>query len=134
MMGRVRFVRPDRKEERRAMGRFEARRSARSDAAVVALAGECDMSVCDELTSVLLAAVAECRVVVVDLAGLTFLDSSGIHALVMAHQAALREGGGLYAVGAAGVVADLLDLTGVADLLRAPDSGRSDLVGDHRDD
>ena len=115
------------------MGRFEARRSARPGAAVVALAGECDMSVRDELTRVLLAAVAECRVVVVDLAGLTFLDSSGIHALVMAHQAALREGGKLYAVGAAGVVAGLMDVTGVADLLRAPDDGGTNLVGDHRD-
>lgn len=69
--------------------------------------------------------------VVVDLSGLTFLDSSGIHALVMAHQAALREGGKLYAVGAVGVVADLLDLTGVADLLRPPDGGR---WGEHGDD
>jgi anti-sigma B factor antagonist len=105
------------------MGRFEAKRSDESGATVVALAGECDLSVRDELTGVLLAAVAESRVVVVDLSGLTFLDSSGIHALVTAHQAALREGGKLYAVGAAGVVADLLDLTGVADLLRAPDGG-----------
>lgn len=103
------------------MARFEATRSSRSGAAVVALAGECDLSVRDKLTGVLLTAVAESRVVVVDLAGLTFLDSSGIHALVRAHQAALREGGNLYAVRAGGVVAELLDLTGVAELLRVPD-------------
>jgi anti-sigma B factor antagonist len=105
------------------MGRFEAKRSDESGATVVALAGECDLSVRDELAGVLLASVAGSRMVVVDLSGLTFLDSSGVHTLVMAHQAALREGGKLYAVGAVGVVADLLDLTGVADLLRAPDGG-----------
>ncbi len=101
------------------MGRFEATRSDESGTAVVALAGEGDMSVRDELSAVLLTAVAGSPAVVVDLSGLTFLDSSGIHALVMAHQAALRDGGRLYAVDAAGVVADLLDLTGVADLLWA---------------
>src|SRR5690348_13709733 len=100
------------------MGQVEAQRSDGSGPAVVALTGECDLSVRDELSGVLLATVAESEVVVVDLSGLAFLDSSGIHVLVMAHRAALREGRKLYAVGAVGVVADLLELTGVADLLR----------------
>jgi anti-anti-sigma factor len=116
------------------MGRFTAKRSDESGAAVVTLTGECDLSVRDELAGVLLAGVAESRMVVLDLSGLTFLDSSGVHTLVMAHQTARREGGKLYAVGAVGVVADLLDLTGVADLLRAPDGGGPGQWGDHRDD
>jgi anti-sigma B factor antagonist len=116
------------------MGQFEAKRSDESGAAVVALAGECDLSVRDDMAGVLMSTVAEAPVVVVDLAGLTFLDSSGIHALVMAHQAALRQGGRLYAVRAGGAVADLLDLTGVADLLRPPDDGGFIRWGERGDD
>lgn len=102
------------------MGRFEATTSVGTAAATVTLAGECDLSVRAELTAALDAAIARSRVVVVDVAGLTFLDSSGIHALVMAHHAAQDAGVKLYVVNAGGVVAELLDLTGVADLLRAP--------------
>ncbi len=103
------------------MAEFEAITSTEPDRLVVSLAVECDLSVRDQLTEALLAAVNRSRTVVVDLAGLTFLDSSGIHGLVTAYHAAQRDSGRLYVVNAAGVVADLLDLTGVADLLQAPD-------------
>jgi anti-sigma B factor antagonist len=104
----------------RPMPQFEVSTSAESDPAVVALVGEGDLTVREELTTALLAAVARARVVVVDLAGLRFLDSTGIHALVMAYHAAQREGVRMYAVNAGGVVADLLDVTGVGDLLAPP--------------
>ena len=99
---------------------FEVSTSAQPGRAVVALSGEGDLAVREELTTALLDAVAVAPVVVVDLAALRFLDSTGIHALVMAHQAAQREGVRLFVVNAGGVVADVLDLTGVADLLAPP--------------
>jgi anti-sigma B factor antagonist len=92
---------------------FEARTSAEHDRVVVTLAGECDLSVRDKLTVLLLEAVNSAEVVAVDLAGLTFMDSSGLHALMTGHRAAQQAGRRLYATGAVGVVAALLDLTGL---------------------
>jgi anti-sigma B factor antagonist len=54
----------------------------------------------------------------VDLAGLTFIDSSGLHGLVTAHHAARARNGRVVVVNASGVVADVLDVTGVGELLR----------------
>jgi anti-sigma B factor antagonist len=102
------------------MADFEATTSVAPDRVVVALAGECDFSRRDELTSVLLAAVDAAKVVLVDLAELRFLDSSGVHALIAGHHAALERGGRLYVVKAAGVVTRVLELTGVDELLRPP--------------
>jgi anti-sigma B factor antagonist len=102
------------------MSMFDVRSSAESERVVIALSGECDLSVRDRVTSELLAALARSSVVVVDLAGLVFMDSSGVHALVTAHHAAERDGRRLYVINAAGVVADLLELTGIGDLLRPP--------------
>jgi anti-sigma B factor antagonist len=99
---------------------FEARTSAVPGRVVVELAGECDLAARDQLTSTLLGAVAAAPVVVVDLGALTFLDSSGVHGLVTAHRAARLDGRRLYLVNAVGMVAAVLDLTGVADLLRPP--------------
>ncbi|MEU5940833.1 STAS domain-containing protein [Micromonospora sp. NPDC047548] len=74
----------------------------------------------EQLTSTLLAAVASAPVVVVDAGALDFLDSTGIHGLVTAHHTALAAGGRPYLVKAAGGVANVLDITGVGDLLRHP--------------
>jgi anti-anti-sigma factor len=105
------------------MAQFEAKSSTESGRVVVSLAGECDLTVRDELTTALLAAVGASRVVVVDLGALSFMDSSGVHGLVTAYHAAQRERVRLYVVNAGGVVAALLDLTGVADLLSPPADG-----------
>jgi anti-sigma B factor antagonist len=102
------------------MGRFDVRTTAAADRAVVALTGECDLEGRDEMTAVLLAAVGSARIVHVDLAGVTFLDSSGVHCLIVAHQAAERAGGRLYVGNAEGAVARVLEITGVGELLRAP--------------
>jgi anti-sigma B factor antagonist len=102
------------------MARFEVTTDVRPAHVVVALAGECDMAGRDELTSALLAAVQRATVVLVDMARLMFIDSSGLHGLISAHHAALEAGGRVYVVNAAGAVARLLDLTGVGELLRPP--------------
>jgi anti-sigma B factor antagonist len=99
------------------MARFEARTSDEVGRVLVRLAGECDLAVARELDDTLLAAVGRAPVVVVDVAGLDFLDSSGLHGLVTAHHAARDRGGRLYVVNPTGAVAAVLDLTGVAALL-----------------
>lgn len=107
------------------MAQFEARTAVESGRVVVSLTGEADLSVREELAGTLVDAVATSPVVVVDLSALTFMDSSGIHGLITAYQAAKARRSRLYVVNAGGVVADLLQLTGIADLL-APDRTASD--------
>lgn len=107
------------------MARFAATTSDEADRVRVALVGECDLEVREELTATLLAAVHRAPVVVVDVGGLDFLDSSGVHGLVTAHRAAKDSGKKLFVVNPSGPVAVVLDLTGVGALLRPPaDNGR----------
>jgi anti-anti-sigma factor len=103
-----------------SMTLLEAKTSAVDGRAVVRLTGECDLSSRDELSAVLLAAVELAPVTVVDLAGLRFIDSSGVHGLITGHHAALRQGRRLHVVNAAGPVAHVLAVTGVAELLAPP--------------
>jgi anti-sigma B factor antagonist len=98
------------------MAHFEARTSTAPGRIVVTLTGECDLAAQPELS----AAVRAAAVVVVDVGGLRFLDSTGLHGLVTAHQAARADGRQLYAVNATGPVAAVLDITGVGSLLRPP--------------
>lgn len=104
----------------RSMANFEARTTAESGRITVTLTGECDLAAREYLTAVLLDAVGRAPAVFVDLAGLTFLDSSGLHSLVTAHHAAKHTGGHVYLVDADGPVAAVLELTGLDTLLRAP--------------
>ncbi|MEU4477552.1 STAS domain-containing protein [Micromonospora sp. NPDC023966] len=105
------------------MASFQARTSREPGRTMIRLAGECDLAARERLTGTLLAAVDAAPVVVVDLAAVEFLDSTGIHALVAAHQRARAADGRLYLVNATGAVAALLELTGVGDLLRHPGDG-----------
>ncbi len=103
------------------MKAFEARTTAEPAQAVVVLSGDCDLAVRDRMAAALLAAVDDAPVVAVDLAGVSFMDSSGLHALITAHHVAERRGRRLYVRGATGVVGALLDLTGLAGVLNARD-------------
>lgn len=106
------------------MARFEAVTSVEGRKAAVALSGECDLSAREECTTALMTAVDAAPTVVVDLGGVTFLDSSGVHALVTAYRAAQDRGGRLSVVGAGGMVAHVLEITGVGGLLSPQDGGR----------
>jgi anti-sigma B factor antagonist len=103
-----------------SMALFEATTSAADGRVVVSLAGECDLTTREELTTVLLAAVDIAPVIVVDLTGLRFIDSSGVHGLITGHHAARRQGHRLHVVNAGGAVAGVLELTGVGELLAPP--------------
>jgi anti-sigma B factor antagonist len=99
------------------MARFTVTTAEEEGRVRVALAGDCDLAVCAQADAALQEAVGRAQVVLVDVAALDFLDSSGLHCLVTAHHAARARGGRLYVVNAAGAVAAVLDLTGVAGLL-----------------
>jgi anti-sigma B factor antagonist len=99
------------------MARFEAKTSDGDGRVRVALAGECDLTVSEQLTTTLLDAVGRAPLVVVDVAELEFLDSSGVHGLITAHHAARETGRRLVVVNPTGTVATVLDITGVAALL-----------------
>jgi anti-anti-sigma factor len=107
------------------LGMFEVTASAVAAGEIsVAVAGECDLSVSDQLMTALRDAIREVPVVIVDVAGLRFLDSSGVHVLVMANRAARVAGRHLYVTNASGAVSQVLDVTGVGGLLTRPDHGK----------
>jgi anti-anti-sigma factor len=95
---------------------------------VVRAAGEVDMTVSPvfERTLVDAATVPGGGQVVVDLEQLRFLDSSGVHALVKGYHAATGAGGSLTVRNATGVVARVLQITGVAEALGMSTTGEAD--------
>jgi anti-sigma B factor antagonist len=103
--------------------RLEAETHTEAGRVVVTLSGECDLDSRERLSSILHSAVDSGPVVFVDLTGLLFLDSSGVHGLVEGHHTAVRNGKRLYVTNAGGAVAHVLDITGVSELLRAPAGG-----------
>lgn len=83
------------------------------------LAGELDLSTAPQLNDALdrLAAEGQRRFLI-DLTDLTFCDSTGIAAFVRGDNRAAAEGGWLRVTGATGRVARVLEVTGLADVLR----------------
>ena len=67
------------------------------------------------------------RTTIIDLSDLRFMDSSGLRALIGVEQALRVEGGRLVVIKSSGQVADLLELTGVAERLELADEVPSDL-------
>jgi anti-anti-sigma factor len=91
------------------------------DRLTVRVAGDIDLSTADKLGEALEDAVGRSREVRVDLAEVTFLDSTGIRALVQGYRAAQGRGSQFYVVGAQQWVAKVLEVTGVGPLLAPPD-------------
>ncbi|GIE76639.1 hypothetical protein Aph02nite_25890 [Actinoplanes philippinensis] len=104
------------------MSDFQVRVAPEPGRVVVHVAGVCDLRHREELTVALTGAADASPLVVVDLAAVEFLDSSGLHALVTAHRAARRRSGNVYVVGAVGSVASVLRMTGILRLLQPPAS------------
>jgi anti-anti-sigma factor len=85
----------------------------------VVVTGEIDMACADHVHALVIEAAQREGVerVVTDLAGVTFLDSSGITALVTAKQALEEAGQGFTVAAVPADVARLLKITGVDDYL-----------------
>ncbi len=90
--------------------------------AVVALRGEIDVDTADGIDeAVSLARLAGHSCLVLDLSGVTFLDSQGIKALVVAHQAMAAAGGGLVLRGPRRQVRTILEITGLGEVMSVED-------------
>jgi anti-sigma B factor antagonist len=99
-------------------------------AAVVAVSGELDLASSPALEEELDRVVAsQTPLVVIDLRGLEFMDSTGLSVLIMAHQRAEESGQRFALVRGSQQVQRLLSLTGVAERLTLVDTPEQLLRG-----
>jgi anti-anti-sigma factor len=92
-----------------------------ADAVVVRLGGELDMATADRVLDALRATdLTKARSLVVDLSDVTFCDSSGLRLLLHLRKIMVDHGGGYDAVGAHGIVASTIEVTGLTDVLHEP--------------
>jgi anti-sigma B factor antagonist len=101
-----------------ALPAFEVVVTATNGAANVAVTGDVDTATAGELERALLEAAEGTSAVHVDLGSVSFIDSSGLRALIVARQAALDAGSEFGIVATTPAVDRLLRLTGLEDLLR----------------
>jgi anti-anti-sigma factor len=88
---------------------------------VIGVVGEIDLATAPEVAGAVSEALATgTPEIVVDLSQVSFLDSSGIRALVESHHAANEAGARLSVRGAQSWVAKVLNITGVGALLAEP--------------
>jgi anti-sigma B factor antagonist len=78
--------------------------------------GEIDLHSCSQLSTCLGAVPSECREVVVDLAGVTFMDSSGLHTLYEGYRALVSQDRALRVRNPSDAVRQVFTLTGMAEL------------------
>lgn len=94
-----------------------------SGAAVVTVAGEVDLSSAAFLQDELRAALEQSPTVVVDVSGMTFIDSSGLNALVHAHRSAQEAGSELRVRQPTPMFRKLLQITRLETLFVVDDGG-----------
>jgi|HubBroStandDraft_1064217.scaffolds.fasta_scaffold231237_2 anti-sigma B factor antagonist len=99
------------------MASVELRKREYGDLVVVGLCGELDAVNTDEFVASLSAVARSGRRIVVDLAGLGFIDCCAAAGLLRVRELAVRAGGDLSLAAAAGLVLQLLTLISAADLL-----------------
>jgi anti-sigma B factor antagonist len=94
-----------------------------SDHAVVAVAGEIDMATAPYLRDTVEDLVEEgCRRLVLDVARVTFCDSSGLAVLLLARKTLHKHGGTVRLVGPAAPLVRLFELSGVTTVFPMYDS------------
>src|SRR5262245_24410221 len=83
------------------------------DLALVTAEGEVDVAVSQELEDLLMTLVADARLIRVDASRMTFLDCSGLNALLRASSSVRERGGDLHIVEPTRAVRRLLELAGL---------------------
>jgi anti-sigma B factor antagonist len=89
--------------------------SQEGDRLTATVAGEIDAASADAFEQRLMPALAESSSVVLDLSGVSFMDSSGLRALMTLHAAITARGGGIELSGTSTAVDRLLSVTGLDD-------------------
>lgn len=93
------------------------------DAGVVSAAGELDANSEARLRSAVDELLTEgCSTLILDLAGISFIDSSGLSALIYAYKRALESGGSLSLRSPSATVTRLLELTGQTERFAVSDA------------
>ncbi|SPL87860.1 Anti-sigma F factor antagonist (spoIIAA-2); Anti-sigma B factor antagonist RsbV [[Actinomadura] parvosata subsp. kistnae] len=95
--------------------RLDCRRLA--DGVVIGVAGELDASSADDLETYVGRVWQPGRPLILDLGGLTFMDSTGLHVLLRVHGEVRRQGGRLHLAAVQDLPARLLQITEVWDAL-----------------
>ncbi len=108
---------------------FSARVQRHGGAAVVTVSGELDLAVVDDLRAALARPEAQAETLILDLRGVTFIDSSGLSVIVASHQR-MRTAHGRFAVVVArpSAVQRLFELCGLTETLTITDDPDSLLV------
>jgi anti-sigma B factor antagonist len=97
---------------------FRVTVTEQANAIVVRLAGELDMATSPRaLEAVGATDLTAAHLLVVDLSDVTFCDSSGLRLLLHLRQVMVDHGGGFDAVGAHGIVASTIEVTGLTEVL-----------------
>lgn len=107
---------------------FTTRIDSRNDVTSIALGGELDMATVPMLAEQLTAVERDgAKVIMLDLRGLRFIDSSGLHEFVRAHRRSLLNGHRVVLVGANPSARRLCEITGTEFLLDA--KGTAEVLG-----
>ncbi|MDQ6817818.1 MAG: STAS domain-containing protein [Actinomycetota bacterium] len=109
---------------------FRLHARSEADARVLTLGGELDLAACPELEEELDQALrSQVSLVLVDLRELDFMDSTGLSALVRAHQRAEQNGQRFVLVNGSHQVQRLLSLTGMEKRMTLVDDPGEALAG-----
>jgi anti-sigma B factor antagonist len=76
------------------------------------VAGELDLATAGQFEAALRAAIGAARLVLLDMRGVSFMDSTGLRAILDATERARAQGGRLVVAGASAQIETLLDITG----------------------
>ena len=99
------------------------------DAILVSATGEIDMSTGHMLRRALDAASDEAATVLIDMTGVTFIDSTGLHVLLEASHSSAVSDWGFFVVRPSRAVQRLIDVSGTADLIMVVDPRAERVLG-----
>ena len=86
---------------------------------VIVISGDLDLASADAFVDSAAAAVADLSVLRLDLSEVTFMDSTGLGALIKVRNAMIERGGSVVLVAASAAVERVLELTGMSDVFHA---------------